>query len=68
MQSHSGRERGALAILNHRYHDMIAINAFEGVLFGIETSWCDIAEHHQLLALRANSPFNFCGSDQRLKM
>jgi hypothetical protein len=53
---HSGRQRGALAILNHCYHHMIAINAFESVLFGIETYWCDIAEHHQCLALWARSP------------
>jgi hypothetical protein len=68
MQSHSGRERGALAILNHHHRDMIAINAFKGVLFEIQTCRCDITEHHQFLASRAHSPPNFRGSDQRLKM
>jgi len=65
---HSGRERGTLAIFNHHHHNVIAINALKGVLFGIETCWCDIAEHHQCLALRANSSSNSCASDQRLKI
>jgi hypothetical protein len=68
IQSHSDRECGAPAILNHCYRDMIAINAFERVLFEIQTCRRDIGEHHQRLALRANSPPNFRGSNQRLKM
>ena len=66
IQSHLGRAHGALAILNHYYRHVIAINAVESVLFEIQTCRCDIAEHHQRLALRANSPPNFGGSDQCL--
>ena len=33
LQTHSGGERGALAILNHCYHGMIAIDASKDVLF-----------------------------------
>jgi hypothetical protein len=65
---HSGRQLGVLAILNHYYHHMIAFNAFEGVLFEIQTCRCDIAKHHQCLALRAYSTLDSGGSDQRLKL
>ena len=66
IQSHLGREHAALAILNHYYRHVIAINAVESVLFEIHTCPCDIAEHHQRLALRANSPPNSGGPDQCL--
>jgi hypothetical protein len=65
---YSGRKRGTLAILNYHRHNVIAINALKGVPFGIETCWCDIAEHHQCLALRAYSTLDSGGSDQRLKL
>jgi hypothetical protein len=65
---HSGRQRGVLAILNHHYHHMIAINAFESMLFEILACRGDIAKHHQCLALRAYSTPDFGGSDQRLKL
>jgi hypothetical protein len=61
----SGRERGN--VLYHPHLDMIAVDACKLMLFGNQTYWRDIAEQHQSLALRAYSPLNFCGSDQRLK-
>jgi hypothetical protein len=68
MQSHSGRQRGTLAILNRRHGNMIAINAFKGVLVEIQTYRCDIAKHHQCLAVRAYPTPDSGGSDQRLKL
>jgi hypothetical protein len=58
----SGRKVGNRATIYHSHLDVIAVDAFELMLFSERTYRRDTAEQHQSLALWAHSPSNFRGS------
>jgi hypothetical protein len=63
VKQQSGREVGNRATIFHSHLDVIAVDAFELMLFSERTYRRDIAEQHQSLTLWAHSPSNSRGSD-----